>query len=83
MARRIPHRVGPRIPRKFAYDGTPYPIPRASKFNRLDREVIQDFRFYNGHQNGTHKLKPDWKNVPRNSNRGRGVGGGGYTNQEL
>lgn len=67
---------GPPLAQHFTYQGTPYPLYRSDPFNTLAREMILTQRFWNGRQTGTHKRKPDYKNIPRNSGEGRGVGGG-------
>ncbi len=68
---------GPPLSKTFTYDGTPGNPPRSDKFNTLDREVVQSQRFYNSKYTGTHSRVPLRVNIPQNSDKGKGIGGGG------
>jgi len=66
---------GPALSSTFTYDGTPGLPANSAPFNTLDREVVQSNRFFQPIQIGTHSITPERKNIPRNSDRGVGVGG--------
>lgn len=67
---------GPPLAKEFAYDGTPRPLRRSDPFNTLDREMVQTQRFYNSKSVGTYMRPISYKNIPRNSDRGRGANSG-------
>lgn len=67
---------GPPLAARFAYDGTPYPLHRSAAFNTLSREMIQTQRFYNSKSTGTYMRPVSYKNIPQNSDLGRGANSG-------
>ena len=67
---------GPALSSTFTYDGTPGLPANSAPFNTLDREVVQSNRFYQPIQIGTHSIVAERSNIPRNSDKGLGVGGG-------
>ena len=69
---------GPPLSSTFTYDGTPGLPANSAPFNTLDREVVQSNRFFQPIQIGTHSRVPERSNIPRNSDKGLGVGGGVY-----
>jgi hypothetical protein len=66
---------GPALSTTFTYDGTPGLPANSAPFNTLDREVVQSNRFFQPIQIGTHSKKAQRVNIPRNSDRGLGIGG--------
>jgi len=67
---------GPPLSATFTYDGTPGYDLKTDKPNTLDRETVQSNRFFQNIQLGTHSRTPTKADIPRNSDRGKGVGGG-------
>jgi hypothetical protein len=67
---------GPPLSQTFTYDGTPGNSTTTDKFNTLDRCMIQRNRFYVSKSTGTHSFVPSKKNIPNNSDKGQGAGGG-------
>ena len=68
---------GPPLAATFAYDGTPYPLYRSAPFNTLTIKMIQTQRFYNSKDTGTYMRPVSYKNIPQNSDQGRGANSGG------
>jgi hypothetical protein len=68
---------GPPLSATFTYDGTPGLPANSDPSNTLDREVVQSNRFFQPIQIGTHSRTPARVNIPRNSDRGKGIDGGG------
>lgn len=70
---------GPPLAKTFTYQGTP--TNRGARYNTLAREVIQSNRFYLSPNTGTYfnYNKAKRENIPRNSGKGLGVGGGQTT----
>jgi len=67
---------GPPLSKTFTYDGTPGQPANSDPFNTLDREIVQSNRLFQPIQIGTHSRVPERHHIPRNSERGLGVGGG-------
>ena len=73
---------GPPLSETFTYDGTPGQPALSDPFNTLDREVIQPNRLFQPIQIGTHSRVPAKSTIPRNSDRGKGVGGGQFVDSD-
>lgn len=73
---------GPPLSPIFTYDGTPGLPANSAPFNTLDREVVQSNRFFQPIQIGTHSIVPERANIPRNSDKGLGVGGGSHNDAD-
>lgn len=69
---------GPPLSKTFTYNGTPETsIPNQSDpYNTLDRVMVQTQRFFISNDTGTHSRYPEKKNIPNNSDIGKGAGGG-------
>ena len=68
---------GPPLSATFTYDGTPGLPANSAPYNTLDREVVQSNRFFQPIQIGTHSRTAVRANIPRNSDRGKGIDSGG------
>jgi hypothetical protein len=67
---------GPPLSETFTYDGTPGNPSGSDKFNSLDRHMVQTQRFFISKDTGTHSRTAKRVNIPNNSGKGFGVGGG-------
>lgn len=73
---------GPPLSETFTYDGTPGFPENSDPYNTLDREVVQSNRLFQPIQIGTHSRTPARVNIPRNSDRGKGIDSGGVISRD-